>query len=111
VAVMDELAARIEATAAAIAGVERNVVAHGTRYLLDGVEFAAVTAGAASFRLRPDLAAAALLTPGVRPGDRGPGWVDLVPAQLDQFALDRAASWFGAAARYAAEASPGRRTH
>jgi hypothetical protein len=31
--------------------------------------------------------------------------------QLDQFVFDRATSWFAAAARFAAEMEPGRRTH
>ncbi len=107
----DELATRIEATAAAIPGIERHAVADGTRYLIDGVEFAALSTRRASFRLRPDVAAAALKTPDVQGSDLGPGWVDLTPMQLDQFVFDRATSWFAAAARFAAETEPGRRTH
>jgi hypothetical protein len=107
---MDELATRIEATAAAIDDIERRVVQDGTRYLLDGVEFAAVSGAMAAFRLRPDIAEAALKTPDVRRA-AAPGWVELRPVRLDQFALDRATSWFAAAARYAAESEPGRLTH
>ncbi len=108
---MDQLATRIEATAAAIDGVERRAVPDGTRYLLDGVEFAAVSGAGATFRLRPDIAEAALKTPDVRHGEAGAGWVELRPSHVDQFALDRATSWFAAAARFAAESEPGRRTH
>jgi len=107
----DELATRIEAIAAAIPGIERHAVPEGTRYLLGGVEFAAISRGLASFRLRQDVAVAALKTPGVAASDRGPGWVELVARHLDQFTLDRATSWFAAAARFAAEAEPGRRLH
>jgi len=109
VEVTDELATRIEAIAAAIPGIERHAVPEGTRYLLGGVEFAAISSGLASFRLRQDVAVAALKTPGVAASGRGPGWVELVARHLDQFTLDRATSWFGAAARFAAEAEPGRR--
>lgn len=105
----DEVAARIEQAAAIIDGIERRADEDGIRYSLDGVMFAVVEHGRASFRLRPDVADAALKTPDVAAGSR-PGWVDLRAGHPDQFALDRATSWFTSAARYAAE-SPQKRTH
>ena len=107
---MDELAARIEQAAAMIDGIERVAGVDDMRYVLGGVLFAVVVGGRASFRLRPDVAEAALRTPDVHAGQQAPGWVELAAPYPDQFALDRASSWFGSAARYAAE-SPQRRTH
>ncbi len=106
---IDELASRIEQAAASVDGVERVADASGIRYLLGETEFAVVASGRAAFRLRPDVADAALRTPGVRTVDRGPGWVELAPGTLDRFAIDRATSWFAAAARFAAEGDPRRR--
>ncbi len=107
----DELAVRIEQAATSIAGLARQAEPEGVRYALAGVPFAVVAGDRAAFRLRPDVAEAALQMPDVHASPRGPGWVELAPATLDRFALDRAMSWFAAAARYAAEANPGRRTH
>ncbi len=107
----DDLARHIEQVAATIEGIERNVGAAGVGYGLRGVLFAVVGVESATFRLRPDIAEAALATPDVRRSDRGPGWVTLVPHAVDQFALDRAGSWFAAAARYASETAPGRRAN
>lgn len=107
----EELAARIEQSAAATEGVQRQAESTGVRYAVAGVPFAFVSRDRAVFRLRPDVAEAALGTPDVRASDLGAGWVELVPAELDRFALDRATSWFAAAARYAAEGALGRLTH
>lgn len=107
----DELASRIEQVASTFDGIERTAGVAGVEYAVSGVTFAAVGSGRASFRLRPDVADAALHTPGVRALDRGPGWVELAPVDLDRFAIDRATSWFAAAARHAADTERGRRTH
>ena len=105
----DEVAMRIEQAAAMVEGLDRRADADGIGYSLEGVLFAVVGNGHASFRLRPDVADAALKTPDVRAGAR-PGWVELRAPHPDQFALDRASSWFASAARFAAE-SPQRRMH
>ena len=107
----DELAARIEQAAAATEGVQRQAESTGVRYAVAGVAFAFVSGDRAVLRLRPDIAEAACGTPDVRASDLGAGWVELAPSELDRFALDRATSWFAAAARYAAEGAPGRLTH
>lgn len=106
-----ELAGRIEQAASTLEGIERTADESGVEYAIAGVAFAAVGKGRASFRLRPDVAEAALHTPGVRTLDRGPGWIELVPAELDRFTVDRAISWFASAARYAAEDARARRVH
>ncbi|MDA8203252.1 MAG: hypothetical protein M0Z49_10935 [Chloroflexi bacterium] len=105
-----QLQARIEQVAATIEGLERRVDEDGIHYAIDGVAFAVVWGGHASFRLRPDIADAALKTPDVHAGSQGPGWVELAAPEPGQFALDRASSWFAASARYASE-SPRRRAH
>ena len=63
--------------------------------------FAALTAngGQASFRLDRELAAAAVRTPDTNRSERGPEWVDFVPREVDDHAIDRATAWFRAAAR------------
>ena len=68
-----------------------------------GRTFAVVEAGRASFRLSPPIRRAALNTPDTAPSSRGPEWLDFVPPELDRMAVDRAAAWFGSAARHAAE--------
>ena len=66
---------------------------------------AVVEAGgdAASFRLSPAVAEAAIRTPDTSPSSRGRGWVTLRPAVLDGHAVDRATAWFESAWRVAAD--------
>ena len=64
--------------------------------------FAALSGGAAEFRLRPDMVRAAVRTPAARSSDRGPDWVAFdTPAELDRYDVDRLRSWFEMAARLA----------
>ncbi len=69
-----------------------------------GVDFSVVdpTGMAVSFRLDPELAAAAQRTPDVSASALGPAWVRFQPALLDDHAEDRALAWFEAAYRRAA---------
>ena len=99
---MNLLAGLLEDVAEELGSVGRHALKGATEYRRDGVAFALSDAGSAEFRLRPDVAAAALRTPAVRASDRGPGWVRFAPEQLDQFALDRATAWFESAWREAA---------
>lgn len=71
-------------------------------YLVDGVAFARAEGPTASFRLQPEIAAAAARTDGTRPSPLGPGWVAFTPRRFDRFALDRATAWFELALRLAA---------
>ena len=56
-----------------------------------------------SFRLRPEIAMAALRTGGVRRSERGPSWVTFEPAVWDRYALDRATAWFELGRKLAAQ--------
>ena len=78
----------------------------GVDYVVGARSFARVVGGIAHFRLRPEIAAAAARTPAVSASPVGPEWVAFSPASLDQYALDRAQSWFELGHRLAAE-SPG----
>ena len=78
----------------------------GANYVVAGRSFATSTGPRASFRLRPEIVAAAIRTPDAGPSERGPEWVTFSPATIDQYALDRAQSWFELAHRLAAEAAP-----
>jgi hypothetical protein len=77
-------------------GTDGTITWHGA-----GGPFAALDAAGAtaSFRLDPTLAGAAIRTPDTTASDRGPDWVDFAPRDLDGHAIDRATSWFAAAAR------------
>ncbi len=61
------------------------------------------TTGTAEFRVRAEIAMAALKTPDTMASRRGPEWVLLKPAMLDQFAHDRARAWFEAGWRISGE--------
>ena len=78
-------------------GAQRHDLGGATEFRRAGVAFAVSGPGGAEFRLRPDVAAAALRTPATGPSERGPVWVRFDPQQLDQFGLDRATAWFEAA--------------
>lgn len=79
----------------------------GSEVRLAGRPFAVVEPARAAFALRPEVAAAALRTPDVRPGSPGPGWVSFAPPILDEFARDRATAWLESAWRLADEDSAG----
>ena len=78
----------------------------GADYLVAGRPFAASAGASASFRLKPAIVVAAVRTPDADNSDRGPEWVRFSPKTIDQYALDRAQSWFELAHRLAAEAAP-----
>lgn len=79
------------------------VRANGTvvEYVVGGMAFARAEGSTASFRLRPEIAAAAARTDGTRPSPLGPGWVAFTPRRFDRYALDRATAWFELALRLA----------
>jgi hypothetical protein len=102
-AVAGGLASELAALAAADSQVEARAAMGVTEYVAGGVAFAAVDGRGASFRLRPEIAAAAVRTDGTRRSDRGPEWVTFEPRTWDRYALDRATSWFELGRRLAAE--------
>ena len=82
---------------------ERHDVGATVEYRRHGKPFAVASDASAEFRLRPDVAAAAVRTPDVGTSDRGPEWVTLTPQGLDRFALDRLTAWFDFAWRHATD--------
>jgi len=96
------LAERLAEVADEIDGVEGRAAGDAVEYVLHGVVFSVVGIDRAEFRLKPDIADAALGTPDVQRSSRGAGWVELAPRSIDAFAVDRAESWFESAARLAA---------
>ena len=81
---------------------ERHDLGGTVEYRMRGRPFAAASDASAEFRLRPEVAKAAVRTPDVRLSDRGPEWVAFTPTSLDRYALDRLTSWFEFAWRHAA---------
>lgn len=82
---------------------ERHDLGGTVEYRRHGRPFAATSDTSAEFRLRPDVASAAVRTADVRSSDRGPEWVTFSPPSLDRFALDRLTAWFDFAWRHAAD--------
>lgn len=81
--------------------VEVDTARDGTLYLLGGRPFAWASGLAFEVQLGPDIAAAALRTPDVVISPRGPGWIRLAPAVIDDHAADRVVAWFEMARRIA----------
>ena len=102
-AVEGGLASALAALAGADLEVEVRSTLGLTEYRLRGVTFASVEGRGASFRLRPEIAAAAVRTGATRRSDRGPEWVTFEPRAWDRYALDRATSWFELGRRLAAD--------
>ena len=97
---IDRLAGRLD-------GVQRRAVGEAIEYARAGVVFAVREADLLSFRLRDDVAKAALQTPDTAPSVCGSDWVALTPSTADTFTLDRAAAWFESAWRLAGSGSEG----
>ena len=96
IAALDRLAGELD-------DVRRRAVGDGVEYDRSGVVFAAQDADRLSFRLREEIAAAALRTAATSRSARGPEWVALASVATDTFALDRAIAWFETAWRFAGE--------
>jgi hypothetical protein len=78
-------------------------------YVRGSTVFAARQGPIVSFRLRAEVAEAALRTSDTVRSSRGTGWVSIQPRVVDGFVLDRALAWFESAWRLADE-SPDDRT-
>jgi hypothetical protein len=74
-----------------------------TEYLVSGLAFARADGSTASFRLRPEIVAAAIRTDGTAASTLGREWVAFSPRRWDRYALDRAIAWFLLARRLAGE--------
>ena len=96
------LSEALAAAAGDLTGIVRGETPDGAvEYRHHEVTFAVVEAGggAASFRLAPAVAEAALRTPDTGRSLRGRGWVTLGPAIVDGHAIDRATAWLVSAWR------------
>ncbi len=100
---MNPLAELLEDVADELGGVQRRDLHGATEFVRGGIAFAISEPGGAEFRLRPDVAKAALRTPSVKGSERGPEWVRFAPEAVDQFVLDRATAWFEFAWRQASQ--------
>jgi len=72
-----------------------------TEYRIGGRVFAVAEGRAFAADLGAEIAGAALRTPDAAASPRGPGWVHLDPAVIDDHAADRIVSWFEMARRIA----------
>lgn len=81
----------------------RSPVMRGTELAFEGRPFAVIGPGLVEVQLDPAIAAAALRTPGVAPGERGRGWVRFTPPRDSRSPLDvdRAVAWLRLAHRRA----------
>jgi hypothetical protein len=91
--------------------VERQTLPTVTQYLVGQQPFAQLAGATAHFRLRPEIAGAAARTGDAAISPMGPEWVAFSPKHLDQYALDRAQSWFELGHRLAAEAGRAPKRH
>jgi hypothetical protein len=92
----------LEEAAAAHPSVSRREAGGVITYEIVGRPFATASGGTAEFQLKPDIARAALRTPGTRASTRGPDWVAFEPPEEpNRYDLDRLRSWFDMAARLA----------
>jgi hypothetical protein len=92
----------LDQAAAAHAAVSRREAGGVTTFQVGERAFAAASGGTAEFLLKPDIARAALRTPGTQLSKRGPAWLVFEPPEEpDRYDLDRLRSWFEMAARIA----------
>ena len=85
--------------------VERLPGPDGTDFVVGTMPFARLRGRTAEFRLRPEIVAAATRTGDAAESALGREWVAFSPTTFDQYALDRAQSWFELGHRLAAQAS------
>jgi hypothetical protein len=92
----------LEEAAAAHPSVSHREAGGVTTYEIAGRPFATASGDTVEFQLKPDIARAALRTPGTQASTRGPDWVAFEPPEEpDRYDLDRLRSWFDMAARLA----------
>lgn len=90
----DSLTAMVERIANELGpGVARREVGGATEYLRAGSPFAVLRGATIELRLRPDIAEAALRTPGTAPSARGPDWITFHPNSDAPQDADRLRAW------------------
>jgi hypothetical protein len=101
----EDPSAAIDRLAADLEGIHRRDSGRTAEFVRGGVVFAVREGARLSFRLRPEIVAAALGTPDTSRSDRGAEWIALESTAVDAFTLDRAEAWFETAWRLAGEAA------
>ena len=101
----------VDDLAGEFADVQRRAGPDGVDYLVGAQPFARVSGATGHFRLRPEIVKAAVRTPGAAQSRIGGEWVAFDPRDFDQYAIDRAQSWFELAHRLAAEAGAPSQRH
>lgn len=91
--------------------VERREGAAGIDYVVGQQPFARLAGLTGHFRLRSEIVAAAARTGDTAVSAIGPEWVAFSPKRLDQYALDRAQSWFELGHRLAVESGGATKRH
>lgn len=95
-----ELGDVLAAAAEGLEGVSTDAIRDEITWFAGPAPFAVLTGGSATFRLDPQVARAALRTPGTAmASDRGPDWLTYTPAGLDDEAVDRIEAWYLSAYR------------
>jgi hypothetical protein len=90
--------------------IERTDGPEGTDFAVGAQLFVRLNGPSAQFRLRPEIVLAAVRTGDAAESALGRDWVVFAPKHFDQYALDRAQSWFELAHRLAAEVARPRPT-
>jgi hypothetical protein len=93
----------IDRLADELEGIHRHESGTLVEYVRGATVFSVRQVTSISFRLRPEVAEAALRTSDAVRSSRGTGWITLQPRAVDGFALDRALAWFESAWRLAGE--------
>jgi hypothetical protein len=101
----ESVADLVRELAASFPDVQEEAEADGVRYVRSGRPVVLLRHGTVAFRLRRDVARAALTTPGTSHSSEGPEWIELAADRRDRFSRDRARAWFDFALRMA-DASP-----
>jgi len=95
----------IDRLAAELDGVTRRSTGGSIEFVRESSVFAVQSGTRLEFRLRPEVAAAALRTPATSKSARGADWIALDTATRDQFTVDRTVAWFEMGWRVAGESA------
>ncbi len=91
----------VRQVAATLSGVAQTDVGTALELRRGARLFAVLVGDAVEICLPPDIAEAALRTPGTGSSPRGAAWITFLPTELDQYAEDRLRAWLTTAWRSA----------
>jgi hypothetical protein len=83
----------VDGIAAELGDVRAMPQGRATEYHRGQQLFAVVEGNIVTLRLRPDIAEAALRTPGTAPSSRGPEWIEFMVKPADPQDVDRLRAW------------------